>query len=376
MSVSGLLALLPRSPPLPDRPRMPDLKSNYDRVLLVAAGLIAAAVAAFVATGASTARDEAVLPAGSAKQEAFSSDAAVDMLKADRTALAERKPWSTSEASPFVSRVYLLKDERLVDILESGNELFPGISNAWIVEHELDYLDPGLPEADPDTDGFTNFEEFTAKTNPRDAASKPADWTKLRLGDVKIEQMQLIFTGQDVKGRAMINSVAATSDALTGRPIGPTKTYVPGDTLIVAKFRPGFAVTYEEEKTPFRLSGFRVEKRENPRITVDGKPKVDEIVFAILESTSGDGTKVELEAGLPQTSPYSLASLVDTRPGGATMQIRTGESFNLGQSARYKLVDVSEENATMEDLGSGERHVIPKAAMPASPATPDDAQSQ
>ena len=355
---------------------MPDLKSNYDRFLLAGAGLLAAAVSFFVAVGALTARDEAVLPAAETKKEPFASEPAVDTLKADRNALDERKPWGTSEASSFVSRVYLLKDDRLVDILESGNDLFPGISNAWLIEHDLDYLDPGLPEADPDTDGFTNFEEFTAKTNPRDAASKPAEWTKLRLGDVKIEQMQLIFTGRDVKGRAMINSVAASSDALTGRPIGPTKTYVAGDTLIVAKFRPGFAVTYEEEKTPFRLSDFRVEKRENPRITVDGKPKVDEIVFAVLESTSGDGTKAELEAGLPQTSPYSLASLLDTRPGGTTVQIRTGDSFSLGQTARYKLVDVSEEKATIEDLGSGDMHVIPKAAIPAPQATPEDAQSQ
>ena len=355
---------------------MPDFKSNYDRFLLVFAGLLAAGFSFFVAASAFTARDEAVQPVGESKKEPFGSDPAVDTLKADRNALAERKPWGTSDASPFVSRVYLLKDDRLVDILESGNDLFPGISNAWIIEHDLDYLDPGLPEADPDTDGFTNFEEFTAKTNPRDAASKPAEWTKLRLGDVKIEQMQLIFTGQDVKGRAMINSVAASSDALTGRPIGPTKTYVVGDTLIVAKFRPGYAVTYEEEKTPFRLSGFRTEKRENPRITVDGKPKVDEILFAILESTSSDGTKVELEVSLPQTSPYSLASLQDTRPGGTSVQIRTGDSFTLGESARYKLVDVSEEKATIEDLGSGEKHVIPKAAMPAPQAAPEEEQTQ
>lgn len=355
---------------------MADLKHNYDRLLLSGAGLLAAAVAVLVITGATAAREEAGLSGGTAKKEPFAGDPHVETLRTDRNALAERKPWGTSGSSPFVSRVYLLKDDRLVDILESGNDLFPGISNAWIVEHSLDYLDPGLPEADPDTDGFTNFEEFTAKTNPRDTASKPAEWTKLRLGDVKIEQMQLIFTGRDVKGRAMINSVAASSDALTGRPIGPTKTYVAGDTVIVAKFRQGFAVTYEEEKTPFRLADFRVEKRENPRITVDGKPKVDEIVFAVLESTSGDGTRVELEAGLPQTSPYSLASLIDTRPGGTTVQIRTGDSFVLGQSSRYKLVDVSEENATIEDLGSGDRHVIPKAAIPAPHATPEEAQIQ
>lgn len=361
---------------------MPDVKANYDRYLLAALGLIAAATAIIFAFAASDAKSGAILPPPPDKQEPFAADAAVQTLKADRTALAESRAWESDEtdektdASPFVSRVYLLKDDRLVDILESGNDLFPGISNAWILEHDLDYLDAGLPGGDPDSDGFTNFEEFAAKTNPRDAASKPADWSKLRLTDVKIEQMQLIFTGRDFKERAMINSVAASSNELTGKPIGPTKSYAKGDTLIVAKFRPGFAVTYEEEKTPFRLGGFRMEPRKNPRITVDGQPKVDEVVFAILESASGDQTKVELEAGKAQTSPYSLASLTDIRPGGSTAQVRIGDAFQVGTSSRYKLVDVTEENATIEDLDTGERHVISRAS-PAAPtdATPDDAQS-
>lgn len=354
---------------------MPDLKSNYDRVLLAVLGIIAAALAFFLVAGTRALREEAVDPVQTSKPEPFTTDPAVDMLKTEVAAMEEKRAWGTSAASPFVSRIYLLKDDRLVDILESGNDLFPGIANEWIMEHELEYLDAGLPEADPDTDGFTNFEEFSAKTNPRDASSRPAEWTKLRLADVKLEQMQLIFTGRDVKGRAVINSVAAASDELTGRPIGPTKTYEVGDVLIVAKFRPDFDVTYEEEKTPFQLAGFRNEQRENPRIMVDGKPKMDDIVFAVLESTTGDKTQVELEAGKPQTSPYSLATLVDTRPGGATVQIRTGEAFPLGDSARYKLVDVSEESATIEDLGTGEKHVIPKAATAVSPdAAPEETQ--
>jgi hypothetical protein len=355
---------------------MPDFKTNYDRFLLAALGVVAAAVAFLLASSASELREQAAVPPQKVAQEPFSSDPAVATLKEDVAAVAARRAWETGDASPFVSRIYLLKDDRLVDILESGNDLFPGIPNTWILQHELDYLDAGLPEGDPDSDGFTNLEEFTAKTNPRDAASKPADWSKLRLTDVKIEQMQLIFTGRDFKGRAMINSVAASSNELTGKPIGPTKNYAAGDTLIVAKFRPGFAVTYEEEKTPFRLGGFRLEKKENPRITVGGKPKVDEVDFAILESTSGNKTKVELEAGKAQTSPYSLASLTDIRPGGSTAQVRIGDAFQVGTSSRYKLVDVSEENATIEDLGTGDKHVIPKAA-PAVPqdAAPEEAQT-
>jgi hypothetical protein len=366
---------------------MPDLKANYDRVVLIALGLIAAVMAFVLAGSAGELKEQALVPLQNVKQEPFVNERDVELLKEDLAAMAESKPWNTSDASPFVSRVYLLKDDRLVDILESGNELFPGISNAWILEHELDYLDPALPEQDPDSDGFTNFEEFTAKTNPRDTASKPAQWTKLRVADVKIEQLQLIFAGRDVKGRASINSVAAASERLTGKAFGPTVAYEPGSgeqsVLKVKKFKPGpgntlLAYEFDEETTPFRLVGFRTEKRENPSIMgLDGKPTVDEVVFAILESTSGDKTKVELEAGKPQTSPYSLASLVDTRPGGATIQIRTGESFDLGEAPRYKLVDVSVESATIEDLGTGEQHVIPKAAAPPELQPPsEEAQIQ
>lgn len=357
---------------------MPDLKKFYDRYLLAAAGLLAAVVAALLAFSAGSEREAAVLPPAAGNGEPFAPDAAVEVLKADRAAMAAKQTLreTTNGASPFVSRIYLLKDGNLVDILESGNELFPGIPNAWILEHGLDYLDADLPERDPDTDGFTNYEEFTAKTNPRDAKSSPEVWTKLRLTEVKIEQLQNIFTGRDDKGRAMINSVAATSDALQGRPIGPTKAYSPGDTIIVAKYRPGFAVTYDEEKTPFKLKEFRVEERPNPRITVDGKPQIDKIEIAILESTAGDKTTVELEARQARTSPYSLATLVDTRPGGQSMEVRSGDAFTLGESAKYKLVDVSEEKATIENLATKEQHFVPRAAPVAAEATtPSEEQS-
>ena len=348
---------------------MPDLKKYYDRYLLAAAGLVLAAVAVLLAFYSGSAKEAAVIPPASGREEPFAANGGVELLRLDRAAMDERRTWSeaTNGASTFVSRVYLLTDGGLVDILESGNELFPGIPNQWILTYGLDYLDTGLPERDPDSDGFTNFEEFTAQTNPRDKSSSPEEWTKLRLSDVKIEQLQNIFTGRDEKGRAMINSVAATSDALQGRPIGPTKAYSPGDTIIVAKYRPGYSVTYDEEKTPFRLKEFRVEDRPNPRITVDGKPQIDKIEIAILESTAGDKATIELEAGKPSTSPYSLATLIDTRPGGQpSMQVRSGDALTLGESAKYKLVDVSEETATIEDLATQERHTVPRAA-PAAP---------
>lgn len=350
---------------------MPALKLLYDRYLLAAAGLVSAAIVVMIALAATSAEEAAEPPAAATQGTAFAADQETVTLRGDRAAMTERRAWreSGNGASPFVSRIYLLKDGRLVDILESGNDLFPGIPNQWVLDNGLDYLDPNLPEADPDNDGFTNTEEFAGGTNPRDASSRPEAWTKLRLADFKREQLQTIFTGRDVKGRALINSVAATSDKLQGRTIGPTKAYSPGDDIIVVKYRPGYAVTYDEEKTPFRLKGFRVEDRENPKITTtDGKPQVDKIDIAILESASGDGTVVELEARKPVKSPYSLATLSDTHPRGKKHQVRAGQTFDLADGERYKLVDVSEERATIENLATKEQLSVPKESLTSSEA--------
>lgn len=337
---------------------MPDIKKFYERYLLAAAGLIAVVVAVLLALASGAEKEASTPPTTTPKNEPFTADAALATLQTDSEAMTGRRSWqeNTNNASPLVCRVYLLKDDRLVDILEAGNDLFPGIPNKWILENSLDYLDAGLPERDPDEDGFTNLEEFLARTNPNDKSSKPEEWTKLRLQNVKIEHLQIIFTGRDYKGRAAINSVAATEGDLKRGLVGPTKYYNLGDIIMVSKYRPGYAVKTEDAPTPFKLADFKTVQRENPTTS-----EVDTIQVAILESTTGDGTKVELEANKAQTSPYSLATIIDTRPGGQTFEVRTGESFQLNESGKYKLIDVSQEKATIENLATKETHSIPKA---------------
>jgi len=352
---------------------MPDLKSNYDRLLLAAAGLIVSGLAFFLATGAFDARDAAVLPADETKQEPFASDPAVDALKADRKALSDRRPWEASAASPFVSRVYLLKDGRLVDILESGNDLFPGIPNAWIMEHALDYLDSGLPDADPDADGFTNLEEFSAKTNPRDTSSKPAEWTKLRLGEANIEKLEFKFMSlpKNTLDTVSINTESAEGKSTQFYPrqndIVKTATgeiKVDPRTILIAGKGPDGQTIYEV--TPFTF-----ERAEFRKVFNEATSREEQVPVAIIRSTA-DNRTLELKPGQLEDSPYARATIWDTRPGGQTVVARVGSVFDMGHEENYKLVDVSEENATIEDLGSGERHVIPKAAMPAPQATPEE----
>lgn len=174
-------------------PHMADIQNNYHRFLLIAAAILAVIVSVMLIISVPEARKKCLVPGEPAAKAAFAADPSVAALRADRQALKDRRPWGESKASPFVSRTYLLRDDRLVDILESGSNLFDGIPTSWILANKLDYLDRMLPERDPDGDGFTNLEEFSAKTNPQDKASTPPEATKLRLVGVERKNLELIL---------------------------------------------------------------------------------------------------------------------------------------------------------------------------------------
>ncbi len=68
--------------------------------------------------------------------------------------------------------------ETPVDLVKDS-PVHPPIPNVWWIENRID---PGFgdsPQRDPDHDGFSNLEEYNAKTNPNDATSIPSLIAKL-----------------------------------------------------------------------------------------------------------------------------------------------------------------------------------------------------
>lgn len=74
-----------------------------------------------------------------------------------------------------------------VDLIE-GDDVHPGIPNSWWLEYRID---PGFGDAplrDEDGDGFSNQEEFNAKTDPSNEKQFPALITKLTyIGDESLQ---------------------------------------------------------------------------------------------------------------------------------------------------------------------------------------------
>ena len=77
-----------------------------------------------------------------------------------------------------------------VDLLVSG-PVHPPIPNLWWLENEIDPGYSDSPELDPDEDGFSNREEFIAKTDPNEFDSHPNPISKLQVIGVKTTQAHL-----------------------------------------------------------------------------------------------------------------------------------------------------------------------------------------
>ena len=100
-------------------------------------------------------------------------------LKLDRTwnqALDGDRPVDLFTGIPlFISS---LAPEKAIDLLKDA-PLHPPIPNTWWIENRLDPGFADSPNRDPDQDGFSNLEEFNAKTDPNSAKSIPSLIAKL-----------------------------------------------------------------------------------------------------------------------------------------------------------------------------------------------------
>jgi len=313
------------------------IKANYQRLLLLLAGLLLLAVSFHAVSSFSALQSEYQSPPPGARGAQFTADEKLGRLQneAGKIANPSESLWEEHNRSLFVSRVYLLRDGELVDIVDSEMELIPGIPNAWLLQHDLDYTDAEIAKKDADGDGFTNFEEFSAGTSPRNAESRPPLWTKLRVKSFEKIPFRLKFMGAPSlrPGEAFGNDTEFSINTLDHT--SPTQFLKVGDKIAGTELQ----ITKAEAKSATNQVGATVDVSE----------------LTLKDLSTGDTIILVNEKEVD--SPYSYAILVNTI-SNEEVRVEKGKTFKLGPEAiSYKLIDVDADGAVITSSESGKDHL-------------------
>lgn len=144
--------------------------------------------------------------------------------------------------------------EKAIDLLKDA-PLHPPIPNSWWIENRLDPGFADSPRQDPDADGFSNAEEFDAKTDPNNKDSIPPLIAKLKF--VKDESLAwVIRPGHGSEGKFPFNY----EDSKGGKnKISPAEMIAPG----------GLLFPNPPMKDRFKLIGSETRKELNKNVKVE-----------------------------------------------------------------------------------------------------------
>ncbi|MEM9478129.1 MAG: Amuc_1099 family pilus-like system protein [Verrucomicrobiota bacterium] len=307
------------------------MKEKYDRVLMIAASVIAILVSGFVAFKSFGFPEKFTQTPGSGSYDppAGYKEVVTDAV----TRLSEKKAWAqpTKDGQPgktlrllrSVALVQKAGEAQIIDLdAEPNGQLRPPIENRFLRKYDLEFERSDVAELDPDGDGFSNAEEFLwGETDPTDPKDFPPYWRKLELLTVKFSPYTLEFREKD------------------------------GQTFVLRRVREDWRdkTIYADLSEPFR-----------PARKFDTKEESDEARFTItewneeskeitlLDSLNEDDPQTyKLKEGDTLNIPYKLTTLEYTFPGQEKTftDIREGKKIDLpNDDIEYKIVEVNEQN--------------------------------
>lgn len=312
------------------------LKKNYDKAALGALALILLACSGFLIMSAMS-FPEVFSGRNTAKpQNNNIPPLPIDQLRAAVKLATSPSTWTAGhQGSLFVSSPYVLKEENgekfLFSPLKAGGDqqMYPPIKNSWLVQYEIDYSEDPR-DLDPDEDRFSNLEEYNEGTDPKNARSLPGYQTKLRLVKFIPKPFRLVFKGSPDEGKTF----AINTKDLNGR----TQFLTIGDMI---------------KGAPYKILSYEQKSGKKNDIDVD----LSELV---IENTDTH-KKIVLVNGQEANDPTSIGEF-RYRYDNSDMKLTKDEEFILKPETdrKYKLIDISEENAQIQDLKSGDKFTIPR----------------
>jgi hypothetical protein len=97
----------------------------------------------------------------------------------------------------FVSIPIVESQGKLIDMLDpSAPMLREPVTNAWLLDNGLDFLNSAVLQQDPDGDGFSSLAEWDAKTDPTDPNTHPPYADKLVMHSRQQQEYKLRFAAR------------------------------------------------------------------------------------------------------------------------------------------------------------------------------------
>src|SRR6266704_236766 len=170
------------------------IRAISDRDALIAAALFLFLSAVFIFLRAANFRKSI---AGMQMQSSLQKQSAQEKapeVEQEKQELAGPAQWTFSGRSGlFVPEQHFIDASGQPTTLEN-TQLHPPVPNEWLEEFGLPITEGDVLEQDPDTDGFSNLDEWQAHTNPIDKNSHADYITKLKMISLAQEPFRFVFS--------------------------------------------------------------------------------------------------------------------------------------------------------------------------------------
>ena len=324
---------------------MSKLPKNFEKTLLGIAGLAAVGFAAMGFMKSSGVAEDFPAPvAGSPKNdpvipEAEAASASNNSLKLNRA--FEPHEDNGRPVDLFVGiRLFANKNDpnKPFDPIGDPKEMHPGIPNTWWVNEGADPTYANSPDRDDDEDGFSNREEYEAKTKPTDEKSVPALINKLAY--LKDEStMWYVQFGFESEGK--------WAPKLLGRPPGGQQ--FKNSVSALEMIKPGETFFKDKEMAGrFKFTGI-IEKE----VTSERTKLTQKVKFGQYEDLKPNkvGEKYESQYGLPDaqitaSAYYDRTAVLDLQAIGYE-----GKEFKVEERTKFALPpDAPEKKYTLKKV--------------------------
>ena len=187
-----------------------------------------------------------------------------------------------------------------------------GLPDLWERKYGFNPLDKGDAQLDFDGDGFSNAEEYAAKTDPVDSKSHPDMVGYLRVASIETARLPLVFKATNHMGNNNYKCQFNYVDKELGNRQKTLFVKV-GDVIGPLDRLPGMSMNAPARMTDFRLADLEWHE-ENVFNKIENREKTVKVPVAIVERVSS-GRRIEFRIDKESNDAIYTVTLVQTRDG-------------------------------------------------------------